>query len=177
MPRSLQASKTARCAPSLARNCHLPKLRTRTRRSLNPARPARSCSSADLSADACGQRELVGEFDWWRAAMGADVPPSRTQQPLAGANLPRYLGVDKFSSPRCRQDRAHRPPIYAATVERSGASPAGRWVLGYMECAYPRTPALRNFWGQLDGAPGMQRGLCPARLSQSRRQSRSAWRH
>jgi NADPH:quinone reductase len=47
MPGSLQASKTALCGPLSARNCHLPRRRTRTRRSLNPARPARSCSFAD----------------------------------------------------------------------------------------------------------------------------------
>jgi hypothetical protein len=44
---SLQASKTALCAPSLARNCRSPRRRARTRRSLNPGLPARLCSSAD----------------------------------------------------------------------------------------------------------------------------------
>jgi NADPH:quinone reductase len=39
--------ETAPCAPSLARNCHSPTRRAHTRRSLNPDRPARSCSSAE----------------------------------------------------------------------------------------------------------------------------------
>jgi hypothetical protein len=44
-PGSLQVSKAALCVPLLARNCHSPRQRARTRRSSSPDRRVRSCSS------------------------------------------------------------------------------------------------------------------------------------
>ena len=50
----------ALCVPLLARNCHSPRRRARTRRSLNPDLPARSCSSADRQSRELGRRDRQG---------------------------------------------------------------------------------------------------------------------
>ena len=66
-PGSLQVSKAALCVPLLARNCHSPRQRARTRRSSSPGRLVRSCSSprcpssgADVGADSKNTPGAIG---------------------------------------------------------------------------------------------------------------------